>query len=78
MKLFNLIMGCEHNGVWEVFVCGFFNGFSIVATLLHFVVSIKPPRVVSCYCFKYRFPWKQLGYSSFGFAFFPPHFLKRL
>ena len=26
-----------------------FNGFLVVATLLHFVVSIKPPLVISCY-----------------------------
>ena len=28
-----------------------FTGLSVVPTLLHFVASIKPQLVVSCYCF---------------------------
>ena len=32
----------------------FFNGFSVVATFLHFVVSIKQAFVVSCYYLQYR------------------------
>ena len=33
----------------------FFNGFSVVATLLNFVVSIKSPLAVSCHCNNFEY-----------------------
>ena len=51
--------GCsEQNGVYDFFVVVcvlFFNGFSVVATLLNFVVSINSPLAVSCYCNNFEY-----------------------
>ena len=44
----------------------FFNCFSVVATLLHFVVSIRPPLAVSCYCNSFEYQGLPLIIVSLG------------
>lgn len=43
-----------------------YNGFSVVSTLLHFVVSIKSPLAVSCYCNNFEYQGLSSIIVSFG------------